>query len=97
MPRWGYGRELHPGNLQVKLVKRISPFSDQSSCSNRAGEGYNIDKKRQRMMYFWFVPVLVLLLVLLWMLFAAATKKHPGRTDGRTVLDKESANKNEPH
>lgn len=40
------------------------------------------------MMYFWFIPALVLLLVLVWLLYSAATKRVPGRTEGRTVVDK---------
>jgi hypothetical protein len=40
------------------------------------------------MMYFWFIPAFLLLLVVLWFLYSAATKRAPGRSDGRTVLDK---------
>jgi hypothetical protein len=42
------------------------------------------------MMYFWFIPALVLLIVLIWFFYATATKKAPGRSEGRTVVDKSS-------
>lgn len=47
------------------------------------------------MMYFWFIPVLILLVGLLWGLYASATRRAPHRTDGRTVLDKETPNRRE--
>jgi hypothetical protein len=40
------------------------------------------------MMYFWFIPALVLLLALVWFFYAAATKRAPGRTEGKTLVDK---------
>jgi hypothetical protein len=42
------------------------------------------------MMYFWFIPLLVLLVVLVWFLYSLATKRAPGRTEGRTLVDKSS-------
>lgn len=40
------------------------------------------------MMYFWLIPAVVLLVVVLWVLYAAATKRAPQRTEGKTVVDK---------
>jgi hypothetical protein len=48
------------------------------------------------MMYFWFIPALILLVVFLWLFYALATKRAPGRTDGRTVVDKPVDDKRKP-
>ena len=62
----------------------------------RAGGTKIINGRRARpnpvrlMMYFWFIPALLLLVVLLWMFYAGATKRVPHRTEGRTIVDKNS-------
>jgi hypothetical protein len=40
------------------------------------------------MMYFWLIPALLLVAILVWALYAAATKRAIGRTQGKVVTDK---------
>jgi hypothetical protein len=47
------------------------------------------------MMYFWLIPAVVLLALVIWLLYSNATKRAPGRSEGRTVVDKGPEDQNE--